>query len=321
VTAATGPDGGRRPPVGVLVMAHGTPASADEVEAFYTRIRRGRPPTPGQLAELAARYEAIGGVSPLTERTAAQVDGLAKVLDELAPGRFVVRFGAKYTAPFIEDAAAELAAAGPEAVVGIVLTPHRSSMGSGEYHRRAEAALDPPAYRPVAQWYETPGFAGLVADRVDHARSRLPAADREGAMVLFTAHSLPARVVAEGDPYPEQVEDSARRVAERAGLAHWRVAWQSAGRTPEPWIGPDVLEVLSGLADEGYRGVVVCPIGFVADHLEVLYDIDVEAARCAEAVGLDFTRTDSLNDDPRFLRVLAEVVLAADAGRAAGGGR
>ncbi len=314
--------------LGVLLMAHGTPASLSEIEAFYTRIRRGRPPSPEQLADLVRRYDAIGGTSPLAERTAAQVAGIAAALDAVEPGAFLVRFGAKHTEPFIEDAAFELAAAGVRRVVGLVLTPHRASMGSDEYLDRAERALastprQPPLVR-VPQWYDAPGFAELLAERVRATLGGLHPADH--TIVLFSAHSLPRRVVTAGDPYPGQVAASAAAVAAAAGLdaagVSWRVAWQSAGRTPEPWIGPDLLQALREIGakskDAGIRSaVVVCPIGFVSDHLEVLYDVDVEAHGVAAAEGLELARTASFDADPRFCAVVAGVVAGAVGGAVA----
>lgn len=306
--------------VGVLVMAHGTPATPEEIEPFYTRIRRGSPPSPGQLADLRRRYDAIGGTSPLAARTAAQVVGLAERLEAGSPGRYLVRYGAKHTDPSVEAAATELAAAGVGRVVGLVLTPHRSSMGSGEYLARAAAALaaspSSPLFVPVAQWWDAPGLADLFAERLGAALVRLPRRARPA--VLFTAHSLPQRVVAEGDPYPDQMAASAAAVAAAARLdavgIRWQVAWQSAGRTPEPWIGPDVLATIAELAVEGFDAVVVCPVGFVADHLEILFDLDVEARAEAKRVGVAFARTASLNDDPRFVAILAGVVTAAAGG-------
>jgi ferrochelatase len=312
--------------VGVLVMAHGTPATPEEIELFYTRIRRGRPPAPEQLADLRRRYDAIGGASPLAARTAAQVTGLAALLEEAEPGRYLVRFGAKHTEPSIEDAAVALATSGVGRVVGLVLTPHWSTMGSGEYLGRAAAAIARAPAGPelvaVEQWYDAPGFTELLAGRLRRTLGTLPAAVSR-PVVLFTAHSLPQRVVTGGDPYPDQLAASAAAVAGAAGLAAtaigWRVAWQSAGRTPEPWIGPDVLDVLRGLPGEGADAAVVCPVGFVADHLEVLYDLDVEARLVAERAGLVFARTSSLDDDPGFLAVLAGVVRSAAASGARGG--
>ena len=306
--------------VGVLVMAHGTPRRPEDIAPFYTRIRRGRPPSAEQLADLERRYAAIGGVSPLTERTMAQVDAVRAALAQRAPERYVVAYGAKHAEPLIEDAAAKLAASGVEKVVGLVLTPHGSSMGSGEYLARAEAALGGSCpFVPVCCWYAEPALVDLLAGRVTAALASLGAADRPGRSdVIFTAHSLPARVRDEGDTYPDQLADSARLVAAAAGIDRWHVAWQSAGRTPEPWLGPDVRDTVRHLADPSGAarpdGIVVCPIGFVAAHLEVLYDRDVELAAVAADAGVAYARTTSLNDDPRFIGVLADVIARAAAG-------
>ncbi len=295
--------------IGVLVMAHGTPASTAEVEPFYTRIRRGRPPDPAQLAELVGRYDAIGGTSPLAARTSAQVDALRAELEERAPGRYTVAFGAKHTDPLIEDAGAALAATGPERVLGLVLTPHGSSMGSQEYLARAAEAVGRTPFVPIGAWYADPSFVRVLGARVADAL----AAQSGRTRVLFTAHSLPERVRAAGDTYPEQLEESARLVAAAAGLTDWSVAWQSAGRTPDPWIGPDIRDEVRRLAAEGATdAVLVCPIGFVSDHLEVLYDLDIELAAVAVACNVAYSRTASLNDDPAFIDVLAGIVMTAD---------
>jgi ferrochelatase len=302
-------------PVGVLVMAHGTPESTADIAPFYTRIRRGRPPSPEQLSELERRYAAIGGTSPLNQVTAAQVAGLTAALTQRAGDRFTVAFGAKHTAPFIEDAALGLRAGGRD-VIGLVLTPHGSTMGSQEYFERAEAALGPQhRFHAVPPWYAEPGFVALMATRVNEALAALgPLSERARYPVVFTAHSLPERVRSMGDTYPEQLQTSARLVAQAAGLSRWLVAWQSAGRTPEPWLGPDVREVVGQLRRTDHTdGVVVCPIGFVADHLEILYDIDIELADVARRAGLRFARTASLNDDSTFMGVLADVVCATAA--------
>lgn len=296
-------------------MAHGTPSRREDIAPFYTRIRRGRPPTPDQLAELEDRYAAIGGLSPLTERTLAQVDGVRAALEAVAPGRYLVAYGAKHADPLIEEAAASLAAAGVTRVIGLVLAPHGSSMGTEEYLQRAEAALgEHGAFVAVTPWYAQPELVTLLAERVGEALAAVGGqADQKRCPVIFTAHSLPERVRAQGDTYPDQLEESARLVAEAAGLARWQVAWQSAGRTPEPWLGPDVRDAVRQLAEDGdCTAVVVCPIGFVTDHLEVLYDLDIELAAVATEVGLPVARTASLNDDPRFIAVLADVVVRAD---------
>jgi ferrochelatase len=298
---------------GVLVMAHGTPSATADIEPFYTRIRRGSPPSAAQLGELTARYAAIGGTSPLTARTAAQVDALRGLLERVAPGAYVVRFGAKFTDPDIEAASASLVDEAVPRVVGLVLTPHRAAAGSDQYHARARAALGAIPYAPVAEWYGAPGFVTLHAERVAQCRSSMASGSGSGGRVtvVFTAHSVPERSLAGGDPYLAQVAESAALVAAAAGVDDFTVAWQSAGRTPDPWVGPALPDVLGDLAAAGVAGVVVCPIGFVADHLEVLYDLDIEARAAAEGLGLQFARTPSLNDDPRFVRVLADAVVAA----------
>ncbi|MDA8365870.1 MAG: ferrochelatase [Actinomycetota bacterium] len=307
--------------LGVLVMAHGTPGRPEDIAAFYTRIRRGNPPPAALLHELQDRYRAIGGTSPLAERTHSQVDGLAAALDRADPGRWAVRFGAKHTDPSIEDAVAALADAGVTRAVAVVLAPHFTGPGTGEYLERARTAADAAGIELVLvpSWHRASGLADLLGRRVVDALARRPEGTSPGEThVLFTAHSVPVRVVDAGDPYPRQVAESAADAAGAAGLdasgIGWSVAWQSAGRTADPWVGPDILEEIRRLAGTGRRAVIVCPVGFVADHLEVLYDIDVEAAAAAAAAGLSHLgRTRSLNDDPEFLALLAEVVRGAGA--------
>lgn len=293
---------------GVLVMAYGTPRSLDDVEAYYTDIRHGRPPPPELLDELTARYRAIGG-SPLYQITLAQAKGIEERIGVPA------YLGQKHAPPFISDAIRALAADGVERAVGLVLAPHYSTMSIGDYRRRAERAARDAGWRGrldvVASWHLEPGYVDFLAGAVTDARAALPDDARDGAVVLFTAHSLPAKVLASGDPYASQLQETADAVAARASLARWRVAWQSAGRTEVPWIGPDVLEVVDEVARDGAPALVVCPCGFVADHLEVLYDVDVEAAAAAERAGIALTRTRMPNDDPAFLDVLADVVRRA----------
>jgi protoporphyrin/coproporphyrin ferrochelatase len=304
---------------GVLLMAYGTPERVEDIEAYYTDIRRGRPPTPELLADLVRRYEAIGGISPLAQRTRAQRDGLQAALEAAEPDGWTVALGLKHAAPFVEDGVAALVAQGVSEVVGIVLAPHWSAFSVGQYHERAEAALAGRApFAGVRSWHVEPTFVELLADRWRTARSGLDGLDDGEVETLVTAHSLPERIRAAGDPYPDQLRETGEALAAAAGIPpeRWRVAWQSAGRTPEPWIGPDILHVIRGLPAEGRRGVVVCPAGFTADHLEVLYDIDVEARRAAEEAGLALVRTASLDDDPRLMALLADVARRAVGGRA-----
>jgi ferrochelatase len=297
--------------VAVLLMAYGTPRQAGEVEAYYTDIRRGRPPTPELLADLVRRYDAIGGLSPLLARTEAQRAGLQRALDERAPGRFVVTLGMKHAAPSIEDAVAEMIGEGFRRAVALVLAPHYSAFSVGQYVERAVAAAGSELeVLPITDWHMEPAYLDFLAAAVRAGLAALPARSK----VLFTAHSLPQRIIATGDPYVDQLQETAAAVASRAALAPWGtwgVAWQSAGRTPEPWIGPDVLAVIDDLAGaEGATGVLVCACGFVADHLEVLYDLDIEARRRAEDKGLTFARTPALNDDATVLGALADRVVA-----------
>lgn len=304
---------GAGPPVGVLLMAYGTPASPDDIEAYYTHIRRGRAPTPELLADLRRRYDAIGGTSPLAARTRAQADGVAHALGD----GFVVALGQKHAAPFVEDGLAELAAAGVAAIVGLVLAPHYSALSVGQYHERASAAAAAvgASYIGIRSWHRHPLLVDLLAERVAAARQRLPIAEGHVVETLFTAHSLPERARTLDDPsYPAQLQQTAEAVAAVAGVHRWGIAWQSAGRTADPWIGPDILEVLRTLAAEGAEGVVVCPAGFVSDHLEVLFDVDVEAKGVAERVGVRLERTESFNDDPRFVALLAGLVRDVAAG-------
>ena len=290
------------PPTGVLLMAYGTPATPGDVEAYYTHVRRGHPPTPEQLADLQRRYDAIGGTSPLTARTTLQQAGIASALGQ--HGRFTVRMGMKHAPPFIEDGVERLL--GCRTIVGAVLAPHYSKLSIGEYEDRAAAAIGERAqFRMVRSWHLSPPYLDALTERVQKAVAALP----RPTEVVFTAHSLPARILDDGDPYPAQLRETAEAVAVAAGVDSWRVGWQSAGRTPEPWIGPDVLEVLDELAAGGTRGVLVCPAGFTSDHLEVLYDLDVEARARADALGLAFARTESLNDDPRLCQAVAAAVL------------
>jgi ferrochelatase len=292
-------------PTGVLALSYGTPASRGEVADYYTRIRHGRAPSDGQLADLVRRYDAIGGLSPLNERTADQVTGLAAVLERRAPGGYVVHGATKYASPSIEAQVDLLVAEGVAPVVGLVLAPLSAPMSTGQYHDRAVAALDGRAdYLGVWSWWDAPGFSGLLAGRV---REAIDAVGDEHALVVFSAHSLPARVVAEGSDYPDQLARAAERIATDAGIDDHLVCWQSAGRTADEWLGPDLLEVIRAL-DASVRTIVVCPVGFVADHLEVLYDVDIEARAVAEQRGITLRRTASLNDDPAFLEILADVV-------------
>ena len=299
----------------VLLMAYGSPDRLDQVEAYYTDIRRGNPPPPHLLEELLGRYRAIGGGSPLSKIVEIQ---RAAVETELARrGRPVrVYAGMRHIEPRIGTIVEEMAADGVERFVAIALAPQRSSNAAG-YRRAVDAALAglgeaAPTVAFVDSWFDQPRFIDALAGTTAEALRRFP--DPAHVRVMFTAHSLPARVVAEGDTYPDELAGTAALVARQLGLATWDFAFQSAGRTGEPWLGPDILDEIRRLEAEGVRELVIRPVGFVADHLEVLYDIDVEAQAVARDAGVRLERARSMNDDPTFIAGLADL---AEAGLAA----
>jgi protoporphyrin/coproporphyrin ferrochelatase len=280
----------------VVLMAYGSPSSAEDVRPYLEDVRRGRRVSEGAVAALAERYRRIGGRSPLDEVTEAQRAALER---ELGLPVFV---GMKHWRPRIAEAVDAALDGGASRVIGVVLTPHYSRMSVGEYRERLEEALAERAELVLVEsWHDDPVFIGVLAERVRGT----------DAWVVFTAHSLPERILADGDPYREQVLETSRLVAERAGLERWSFAFQSASATGESWLGPDVLEELERLAGEGVQKVLVAPVGFVSDHLEILWDLDVEARGKAGELGLELARIESLNDDPEFIRALARIVRRA----------
>jgi ferrochelatase len=299
-------------PIGVIIMAYGTPAGPEQVEAYYTHIRHGRKPSPEQLAELQHRYQSIGGVSPLIKHTCDQINGIQAALDAISPGRFRTMLGMKHSAPFIEESVQALAQNGVQRIIGLVLAPHYSSMSVGEYMRRARSATPPTIpFSAIESWHLAPNYLAYLKDQVLQVKARLwheTAIPEEKLEVIFTAHSLPARILQMGDPYPIQLQETVQAVAEAANLQRWSVAWQSAGRTVEPWIGPSILEILQELPHRGIEGVVICPAGFVSDHLEILYDLDIEASQLARSLGLVFARTVLPNANRQFVSMLADII-------------
>ncbi len=301
----------------VVVMAYGTPRSREDILPYYTDIRRGRAPTPELLKELEDRYEAIGGLSPLAQITDAQADAIQHALNNVAPGEYHVVLGLKHAKPFVEDAVHEVARLGIKNIVGVVLAPHYSSYSIGQYIGRVRdtAAQYDINVRGVESWATEPAYIDFLARDMKEELALMP----ERTKVLFTAHSLPQRIIDGGDPYPDELRSTAEAVAAQLGLSQWSqwsIAWQSAGRTPEPWIGPDILAVIDDFAatrttDEPIDGVLVSACGFVADHLEVLYDLDIEAAHHANARGLSFARTASVNDDAGVMAALAARIISA----------
>lgn len=303
------PDGDSGERIGVLLMAYGTPADVSDIERYYTHIRRGRPPAPDQLHELVRRYEAIGGESPLLAICTEQAAALQAQLDAEHDGRFEVVLGMKHSYPFIEDAVETLVQRGIEHGVGLVLAPHYSSLSIDEYVVRAlKAARERLRLSFIEDWHLLDAYIDALADRVRSAMLGFPAEVRWRVEVLFTAHSLPQRILQSDDPYPLQLSQTAEAVARRCGLPRFSTGWQSAGATPERWLGPDLATVLYRLACSGRAGVLVCPAGFTSDHLEILYDLDVECRALARDIGLLWARTESLNADPALLAGLARLV-------------
>lgn len=296
-------------------MAYGGPGSLDEVERFLLDVRGFRPTPPEIVEEVRRRYAQIGGGSPILNRTRAQAAALAAALAN-GDGAFAVSVGMRHWHPYIGDALARLAEAGIRRAVGLVMAPHYSRMSVGEYYRKAAEAGSGIAIARIESWHLLPGYVRALAARVRGAIERLPAELREEAPVIFTAHSLPERIHTWDDPYPRQFAETVEAVLAQLGERRWRVAYQSASPTPEPWLGPDVGETLEALAREGTRAAVVAPAGFVSEHVEVLYDLDCELHERAEALGVRLERIAMLNDHPAMIEGLAGLVrrAARDAG-------
>jgi protoporphyrin/coproporphyrin ferrochelatase len=278
----------------VVLMAYGSPSRLEDVPAYFEDIRGGRPVRQEAVDQLVARYRRLG-ISPLNEITEAQRAGLEQALG------IPVFVGMKHWQPRIADAVAEALARGATKVVGLVLAPHYSGISIGGYRDRLEAALDGRAeLHMIESWHDHPPYLDALAERVRGT----------DAHVVFTAHSLPARILENGDPYRDQLLETSRLVAERAGVESWSFAFQSESATGEPWLGPDILDELQTLHDRGVDKVLVAPVGFVSDHLEILWDIDIEARGKAAELGLELDRIQSMNADPAFVRGLADLVRA-----------
>lgn len=298
-----------KPVVGVLVMAYGTPNKREEILPYYTHIRRGHAPTPEQLAELTGRYEAIGGLSNLNRITRAQAEGVVKALqamDDSVDWRLYV--ANKHWEPWIPDVVKQMAADGIQRAVGIVLAPQGSKMSSGSYFDQVNGALavlpEPLTIEQVFSWHMEPAYIEAEAAMVREALAKF---DEEPA-VIFTCHSLPERIRSWNDPYPTHLHEIGEAVAAKVGLKQVHYAYQSAGRTPEPWLGPDVRDKVAELAAAGTKSVLVTAVGFIADHLEVLYDLDIELKQAAAEMGVHLERTAMLNDHPLLMQALASVV-------------
>ncbi len=299
-------------PIGVLLMAYGGPDSLDEIEPYLLDIRGGRPTPPELVEEIRERYALIGGRSPLLEITRQQAEALAVHLNTAGDARFHTYVGMRHWQPRIKEAVAQMTDDGIEQGVALVMAPHYSRMSVGAYFERLDEAtrdLDSKiAFVRIESWHNHDGLITALAEKAADALACF-AGDGLPKMV-FTAHSLPTRILEWGDPYDVQLRETATLLAERLGLPadRWLFCYQSAGRSPEPWLGPQIEQVIAELAQAGEKRLLVLPIGFVCDHVEVLYDIDIESRQLAETYGARLERSESLNASPSFIAALADVV-------------
>lgn len=300
--------------MGLLVMAYGTPYTEDDIEPYYTHIRHGRRPSDELIEDLKSRYKAIGGISPLAEITRAQAEKLTSQLNKIQDDiEFELFIGLKHIHPFIEDAVKDMHNAGITEAISIVLAPHYSTLSIKGYNDRVQKTADKLGglkIDSVDHWYDEPKFIKYWVQQLQVMFENMPEEDSNNSVVVFSAHSLPEKIVKAGDPYPEQLATTAKLIAVGAGVNEYAVGWQSAGQTPEPWLGPDVQDLTRDLHKEkAYKAFIYCPVGFVAEHLEVLFDNDTECQIVCEEVGAKYYRPAMPNDHDLFIEALGDVVL------------
>jgi protoporphyrin/coproporphyrin ferrochelatase len=298
-------------PIGVLLMAYGGPNSLEDIPAFLADIRGGRPTTPELVHEITENYRQIGGKSPLLELSTQQAIALEALLNaNTSAQKYRVYLGMRHWSPYIKDTVEQMIADGIEQAVALVLAPHYSSMSIAKYFEKLDAALaeqaKPFTYKAINSYHDHPLYIEALANRVRDGLATMPA----DTLVIFSAHSLPTRIIAQGDPYDSQLRESAALIAHKAALSQeqWTFSYQSAGRSPEPWLGPQLQDYVAELAGKGYTNLLSVPIGFVADHVEILYDIDIWAQRVARDLHVNFVRVPSLNSDPLFIAALADLI-------------
>jgi len=313
--------------VAALLMAYGAPATLDDVEAYFTHIRGGRRPPEERIEELRERYRLIGDISGLLRVTAEQARAVQEALDRDGGEPVKVFTGMRHSPPWIADSAQAIASEGYRTIIGLVLAPHFAAMSVGRYQAALESGLEGVEGRPdvvlVDHYGDDAGYVEAVREALTEALDEARGEGASAPHVIFTAHSLPARILNEGDPYKDQIESTARLVAGACGLDRWEVAFQSASPTGEPWIGPDFLERIDALASGGCREIIIAPIGFVSDHLEILYDVDILAKERGAKAGVRLWRMPMMNTRPAFARALAAVIRRTLAGAPArrGAGR
>ncbi|MGN1401441.1 MAG: ferrochelatase [Bacillus sp. (in: firmicutes)] len=300
--------------MGLLVMAYGTPYNENDIERYYTHIRHGRKPSEEHLEDLKGRYKAIGGISPLAEITEKQAKGLEERLNAIQDEiEFKAYLGLKHIEPFVEDSVTQMKEDGIEEAVSIVLAPHFSTFSVKSYNGRAlEQAekLGGLQISCVESWYDEPKFIQYWVDRMKETVAEMSEEEKENYVLIVSAHSLPEKILQQQDPYPEQLKETAELIARGAGVQNFELGWQSAGATPEPWLGPDVQDLTRELHEErGYKAFVYIPVGFVAEHLEVLYDNDYECKVITDELQVGYYRPAMPNDHPDFIDAMAAVVI------------
>ncbi|MDQ0214765.1 ferrochelatase [Oikeobacillus pervagus] len=300
--------------IGLLVMAYGTPYKEEDIERYYTHIRHGRKPSKEMLEDLRSRYEAIGGISPLARITQEQGRKLEARLNEIQDEvEFKMYLGLKHIEPFVEDAVEQMNQDGIEEAISLVLAPHFSTFSVKSYNGRAKEKANEiggPSITSIESWYKEPKFIDYWVKQVKQTYEEMSKAERDSSILIISAHSLPEKILRFGDPYPNQLKETADLIAKGAGIEEYTIGWQSAGNTPEPWLGPDVQDLTRELYEKHqYKAFVYIPVGFIADHLEVLYDNDYECKVITEEFGVSYFRPEMPNAKPEFIDALAEVVM------------
>lgn len=298
--------------IGLLVMAYGTPYKEEDIEPYYTHIRHGRKPSAEALQDLTERYQAIGGISPLARITEEQATAIKDKLNEMQNEyEFELFIGLKHINPFIEDAVESMEKAGIKQAVSLVLAPHYSTFSVKAYNARAQETADKYGITlsSVEDWYNAPGFIQYWSDQISDTYEKMTEQERDNAVLIVSAHSLPEKILKDGDPYPEQLAETAKLITDKAGIKDYAIGWQSEGNTPDPWLGPDVQDLTRELHEEkGFTTFVYTPVGFVSDHLEVLYDNDYECKVVCDEIGAKYYRPEMPNTNPLFIETLANVV-------------
>jgi protoporphyrin/coproporphyrin ferrochelatase len=295
--------------IGVLVMAYGGPNNLDEVAPYLQDVRGGRPTPPEVLNEVRERYRAIGGRSPILERTQAQAQALEVALNAQG-GEFKTFVGMRHWRPYIKDALVSMVGQGVLRAVTLVMAPHYSVLSVGAYNKKVEDARAPVAIASIDRWHLLVGYLDALVERIRAALERFPAEVRAEVPIIFTAHSLPQRIKEWNDPYPDELGATAEALMQRLGEHPHYYAYQSAAMTPDPWLGPDAGEVIEVLARKGHKHVLIAPVGFVVEHVEILYDVDIVYKRQAEALGMQLERIEMLNTAPQMINALATLVRA-----------